>query len=503
MVTEKAATAAVPAGSDAVSNRADLNAKARRGTAWIVIAFGGGQLVRLGVNIALAALLFEEAFALMALITAVLMGLAMFSDLGFQQNVIQSPRGDDPDFLNTVWTLQIARGVLLTLVACLLAWPLAEFYGTNDPMALELKWLIPLAALTALIDGFRSPRVYSAFRHMRVAAMTRMDIAVTVVNTVVILALAWYLRSVYALVIAALVSSLVHVVLSYRWLPGGRARLRLERDALRSIVSFGKWIFLSTILTFLALQIDRLTFSAMYPLAQVGVYSIAASLALMIPNLMGRLEGAVVFPWHARMIDEGMLLPEAFRRTKLPVLVMSTYLVCILVVGAHGFFRLAYDDRYAHAALFLPVLALAAWFTNLTGLYGSAFLVKGLSHWSAMVGAVKVVTFGASLWVLSLFDSTLLMATGAIMVSEAVMALVSVMFARRLGLRSLTVEAACLALLVAVCGALLYVTYQTEFLRRLNPIVELVIVGAAVTLVFAPLFIRVMAPMLRASGQLK
>ena len=89
--------------------------RARSGTIWILAGFGLGQLLRLGANVALAAILFEEVFALMAIVTAVMMGLAMFSDIGLQQNVIQSPRGDEPDFLNTAWTMQVGRGVTIWL----------------------------------------------------------------------------------------------------------------------------------------------------------------------------------------------------------------------------------------------------------------------------------------------------------------------------------------------------------------------------------------------------
>ena len=104
---------------------------------------------------------------------------------------------------------------------------MAAFYGANDPAALELQWLIPLVALTALIEGLRSPRVLSAARHMRVAQITRIEIAVTIVNTTVLLSLAWYLRSVYALAISAVLSSALHAALTYWFLPGARARFVL------------------------------------------------------------------------------------------------------------------------------------------------------------------------------------------------------------------------------------------------------------------------------------
>lgn len=483
--------------SSSAQNRSVLNAKARSGTAWIVIAFGSGQVIRLGMNIVLARLLFEEAFALMGLVTAVMMGLAMFSDIGLQQNVTQSPRGDEPDFLNTAWTMQVIRGGILAMLAALLAWPMAAFYGANDPAALELRWLISLVALTAFTEGLRSPRLLTAARHMHVAQATRIEIAVTIVHTTVLLSLAWYMRSVYALAIAVVLSSALHTALTYWFLPGARARFVLEPRAVHSIFSFGKWIFLSTLLYFLAMQIDRLAFAAMYPLSEVGVYSIAASLAMMVPSLVGSLQAAIVFPWYARMLEDGMELPEAFHKAKKPVLVMSTYVVVLLIVGASSFFALAYDNRYSQAAIFLPILAIGVWFSSLGGLYGSAFLAKGLSRWLALISAVKVLSFLGLIAILSLLESTIVMATMAVLVSELISAFVTRYLGWRLGLKNLRIESAMLLMLVGSSSLGLFLMHHFEPMVKLHPLLQLVVLGVLVTALFAPLFVKVLYPFIR------
>ncbi len=475
-------------------HRSSLNARARSGTVWIVVAFGFSQVFRVATNIILASILFEAAFALMALVTAVLMGLALFSDVGLQQNVVQNPRGDDPAFLNTAWTVQVIRGALLTVLAALCAWPMAAFYSVNDPTALELRWLIPIAALTAVIDGLRSPRVLSAVRHLQVAKVTQIELFVTFANSLVIIALAWYTRSVYALAVAAVLTSMLHTALTYRLLPGPRARFVIERQALRSILSFGKWIFLSSLLYFLAIQIDRLAFSANYPLAEVGVYAIAASLAFMVPTVVGKLQVAVVFPWYARMLDDGMSLPDAFQKAQGPVLVMSTYLVVLLIVGASGFFSLAYDDRYAQGAVFLPVLALGIWFSNLGGVYASAYLVKGLSKWVAMVNAVKVLAFLSMFTVLTYTKNSIVIGVLAVLASELITVCVSRYLAWQLGLRSFKGELGMLAMLISCSAFCLALLHYVEALATLHPALQLLLLGVVVTAWFMPLFLRVFRP---------
>jgi Polysaccharide biosynthesis protein len=64
----------------------------------------------------------------MAIVNTFIVGLAMFSDIGIGQNVIRHERGDDPDFLNTIWTIQVVRGLILAVIATLAAVPIARFY---------------------------------------------------------------------------------------------------------------------------------------------------------------------------------------------------------------------------------------------------------------------------------------------------------------------------------------------------------------------------------------
>ncbi len=84
---------------------------------WSLAGYGCNQLLRFGSNLLMTRLLVPEMFGVMALAGVVITGLAMFSDLGFKPNVVQSKRGSDPVFLNTIWVIQIFRGFLLWFLA--------------------------------------------------------------------------------------------------------------------------------------------------------------------------------------------------------------------------------------------------------------------------------------------------------------------------------------------------------------------------------------------------
>jgi O-antigen/teichoic acid export membrane protein len=474
-----------------------LGGRARSGTAWIVLAFGLGQVLRLGANVVLAALLFEEAFALMAIVSAVMMGLAMFSDIGLQTNVVQHPRGDEPDFLNTAWTLQVIRGICLFSVALILAWPLAQIYGANDPKAYELLYLIPIVALTSLIDGFKSAKLMTAARHLNIKEVIQIDFVAGIFNALVIVALAWYLRSVYALAIAAVLSTTLSAFLSYWMLKGPRSGFRWEAESIRAIISFGKWIFISTVITFLALQIDRLALAGTFPLAEVGVYAIAASLAAIIPALVGKVQGSVLFAWYSRMLQQGMPLPVAFARTHMAALVLSSYLCALLVSGASSFFALAYDDRYSMGGVLLPMLAIGAWFSCLETMYGAAFIASGRSKWVAITSAIKVGSYALMLIPLFLFKLDIATAAMFFAASEVVRIFCCQYLGRTLGLKNARVEGGMLTFFLLVSLTGWWMAAHAPFVSEIKPFWRLAVLGLFTTGLFLPLFLRFVIPLIR------
>ena len=77
---------------------------------WMTVSYGAVQLLRLVNNVILARLLAPPIFGLMAVVNAIRVGVELLSDVGIMQNIISNPRGEDPRFYDTAWTLQAYQG---------------------------------------------------------------------------------------------------------------------------------------------------------------------------------------------------------------------------------------------------------------------------------------------------------------------------------------------------------------------------------------------------------
>src|SRR6267378_378285 len=97
------------------ANPSSLRHRVLKAGLWSTAGFGLGLVIRFGSNLLMTRLLLPDMFGVMAIATTIMIGLSMFSDVGLRQSVVQSPRGGESSFLNTAWTIQVLRGVLIWL----------------------------------------------------------------------------------------------------------------------------------------------------------------------------------------------------------------------------------------------------------------------------------------------------------------------------------------------------------------------------------------------------
>lgn len=334
-----------------------IKKRAIRATAWAFAGQFSGMFMQFGSNLILTRLLMPEYFGLMALANTFLAGLNLFSDIGIGPSLIQNQRGDDPDFFNTAWTLQVIRGVGLWLASLLITWPVAMFY--DKP---RLLWLIPIITLSAVIDGFKSTSIFTLNRHLAQGKLTGLNFGMNAIRNVITIVWAWLNQTIWAIVGASLISKVIYTLCSHRLIPKISNRFTWEKAAAKEIFSFGKWIFVSTAMTFLAMQADRLILGKLFSSEALGIYTIAWTLAGLPSQMFGQIGNKVIFPIISKFKD----LPRKELRAKILkprwlLLVAIAIGVAFLVSFGDLVILMLYDNRYKDAAWMLPILALGLW----------------------------------------------------------------------------------------------------------------------------------------------
>lgn len=339
------------------TNFTALKKLAIRGAFWTIASYGAGQILRFGSNLILTRLLFPDLFGLMALVNIFIMGLQLFSDIGVGPSIIQNKRGDDPEFLNTAWTMQAMRGFGLWVGAVAIAYPIAQLY--ENP---QLVWLIPIIGLTTIISGFNSTALFTCDRHLAVKQMVVFEVGSQIIALTVMIVWAWVNPTIWALIAGTLIASLVRMLWSHRLIPGQHNRFHWDKSAAEELFTFGKWIFISTALTFLAGQADRLILGKLFSLEMLGVYTIAFTLSDLPRQVVLAVSNKVIFPAVSRLAH----LPRPEFRMRLlnsrnRILLMLAIGLAFLASFGDLVILVLYDDRYDQAAWMMPLLALGVW----------------------------------------------------------------------------------------------------------------------------------------------
>jgi O-antigen/teichoic acid export membrane protein len=369
-----------------------LKTLAVRGAVWTTGGVAASSLIRLATNLIATRLLAPGLFGLMALVSTILIGLSNFSDTGASASVVRDRHGEDPSFLNTAWTLQLIRGALLWCACAGCAWPAASFYGDA-----RLRWLIPLIGLNSLVGGFSSTTLMTSLRRMDVSRLILLDVATQFAGSAVLVVWAWLSPSVWALAISAMTPPLLRTLFSHFLAPRRPHRLHWDPSAAHELLHFGRWIWLTSALAFLAAQIDRLLLGKLLPLSLFGVYIVATLIAEVPRGLLQSIGINVLFPSFARIAGRPRAQVRALvleHRERLLLLIAAA--IALLAAFGDPFVRLVFDARYAGAAWMLPILALGLWPSVLAKTLEGALLALAKPHYAAQANVAKLLFTGVA-----------------------------------------------------------------------------------------------------------
>jgi O-antigen/teichoic acid export membrane protein len=365
-----------------------------RGATWTLAGYAANNLLRLASSMVLSRLLFPEAFGLASLIAVYINALQMFSDIGIGTNIVRSPRSKDPEFLDTAWTVQALRGLVLWGCSVLMAWPVAAVYGQP-----ALVWMIPAAGFSAAVQGLNSAAMSTCTRDLLLGRVVQLEVTVQAVTLAASVAFARVYPSVWALIFGNTVGSLVRLAMSHRFLPGHRHRFRWDPAAVHEVFTFGRWVFLSTLITFFAMTSDRLLLGKLITMKQLGVYALAQTLAMVPREVCDRLANLLAFPVITRVWRE----PGGRGREKATavrgVLLLFASLACAPLIGvAQPVVDLVYDPRYHDAGRFLAVMAFGSWLQAVSSSYGIVLLAVGHPKYISLAVGLKTVAFWLLVW---------------------------------------------------------------------------------------------------------
>jgi O-antigen/teichoic acid export membrane protein len=358
-----------------------------------VFGYGTQQILRLVSNIILARLLFPEAFGIASMVSVLLVGLTMLSDMGIEQFLIQSPHGEESKFLNTAFTVQAIRGLCLTVLMVALAQPAAWFF--KEP---QLAPLVYLGSIQLLAGGLRSTSIITFRRRLTIGWITALELGQSILTLVIMIPWAILKPSVFPLIAGGVISTCVYVAATHLLPVGYKNRFHWEKEAYREMNRFGRWIFGSSAVTFLGGQVDRIFYGRFIGMKWSGIYSIAANLSESVSALVNRLIGGVIYPYLSQKgRDPEADLSSAYYRIRLRIDAFAMIGTGALAGIGSWIIKGLWDERYSDAGWILRILCIKVALASISGLGETYLSALGLPRYGFWKNVSRFITVGVGI----------------------------------------------------------------------------------------------------------
>ncbi|MBV6509255.1 MAG: hypothetical protein JJLCMIEE_02324 [Acidimicrobiales bacterium] len=342
-------------------------------------------------TIVLARLLTPEDFGVMGVAVLTLTLVETLSKTGFRSALIQ--RRDEVDkYLDVAWTVELLRSIFLAGVMVLAAPWIARFFGTP-----EATGVVRVVAITFVLEGIQNIGTMYFEKDLEFHKRFVLLGGNTLVNLVVSIVAAVMMRSVWALVIGSLAGSLYTTVASY-WLHPHRPRLAWRRQRAGELFSYGRWVFLSSILRYVNLNLDDIIVGRVLGVDALGRYRVAYNVSQAPATELSVVVGSVMFPAFSAVQDRPAALRRGFDATLQLVAVFSTPIAIGIVVLGPAFVSVVLGEQWVAISTTLQLLGIWGLLRAVGASTGPLFMALGRPRTNTLLLGIEGVLVAATLY---------------------------------------------------------------------------------------------------------
>lgn len=295
-----------------------LGQKAANAGVWAFALNMTIRLLTLVRTAVLANLLAPGDFGLMGIAMLVIGLLTSFTQTGFKSALVQSKQGLTSRYLDTAWTVEVSRGLLLGGLLFAFAPAVGTFFAT--PAATDLSRLL---AVGLAIAGFQNTGVVSFDKDLEFQRRFAFRATPHVVDLIVSVVLAILLQDAWALAWGWVAGRMASVVASYVAHPH-RPRFTFVSTAARAMFGFGIWALGSQILLYFTLNVDDIIVGRVIDATALGLYQMAFTMSQLTTTEITTVVNQVAFPAYSRLQDSPERLGRAYANT-LQVVALASF----------------------------------------------------------------------------------------------------------------------------------------------------------------------------------
>lgn len=353
--------------------KADIGRRTLRGGALTIGYQVGKQILSVAETAILSRLILPADSGLINMVVIVTGFIALFNDLGLSAATIQREHLEQRQ-VSTLFWINLALGALLGLITASLAPVLAWFYG--EPRLLGVTAAI---ALGFVFGGLTVQHRALLKRQMRFDALVKIDLAATIIGTIVTLGAAAALppdQRYWALVAGLLVQGPVEISglwLLCRWRPN----LPAWGSGVGQMLAFGGNLTGYRTINYFARNLDNLLIGKFYGPASLGLYAKAYGLLLLPLRRVSDPFTAVAMPALSRLNDDPPRYRAFYLRLAGIICLLTVPLLAFMIGAADWIIGVVLAPEWAGVSLLFALLAISGLVEPISTTTGWLFVSQG------------------------------------------------------------------------------------------------------------------------------
>lgn len=277
------------------------------------------MLIALISNAIIARLLTPEDYGLVAMASAVIILLNLLKDFGLTTAVIQSP-SLSVNQLNSIFWVNLMISMLMAGVGIVTAPMVADFY--HQPQITEIIYALSLSLVIISVSATHGAILR---RQLKLSSIMWSEIAGQLTGLLIGVAIAWYYRSYWAIVISQVLASVATTTIIFKslpWLPGRLTKIQESYH----LIKFGANISIFSLLNFFSNQLGAILIGANFGANAAGHFNRAQQLLNLTGSGLMQPISQTVLPVLSRYQDS----PEDYRNYYLVMLERTSFFFAAL-----------------------------------------------------------------------------------------------------------------------------------------------------------------------------
>lgn len=352
--------------------------KLAQGTLWLTTAGLLVNALQLFSTIIAAWYLSPADFGLVAIAIALMAIVDAVSNLQLGESLIRLEDLGERD-IDCIWTLGAMRGLVVAILLCSMAWPVASFYDDD-----RLISVMQALSIGPLVAGLQNPRRYVQQRKLIFRQEFIIVIFQKVTSFVATVSVAFLYQSYWALIVGNIVFSLAGAVMSFLVL---QYRPRFGLAGVREVFGFSAWLTLGNIVNTLNWRFEFLLIGKILGTTSLGLYQMGSNFAqLPTREIMSPLK-KVIYPGLTRVVNDPASkknpgrVRTAYQRAQAAATLIALPIGVGFAIVADPFVRIVLPDRWYPAIFILQYLSAVFAFQTLGSLVQPLGWAKNRTRW--------------------------------------------------------------------------------------------------------------------------